>query len=149
MKALIVIFLFISCSLFGQLNTLHGIFASDDLGVGLKYDRHIAETHYGYYCTFRYGSYHADECGRIVHYKTSFGMAMYIDQHDDYNVRFSAGVVGHYYRILETGYDDDLGFALFPVTFEMGTGCTIKRFNAGFSYDILKKDTEIMFGWSF
>jgi len=24
-----------------------------------------------------------------------------------------------------------------------------KRFNAGFSYDILKKDTEIMFGWSF
>jgi hypothetical protein len=148
-KSLIILFLFLSLVGVSQQNTLSGIFAANDLAIGVKYDRHIYNSHNGYYGSFRYGSYNAPECGRIVHYKGSIGYTAYMIGEDEYNVKFNLGLVGHHYKILEEGYEEVSNFTLFPASIELGVGCIIRRFNSGFTYDPFKKDVEMLFGWSF
>jgi len=146
MKTLLLFLLLIPLNISAQ-NTLSAIFSNGDYGVGLRYDRQFEN--YGGYASVRYGAYNASVCGQIEHYKTAVGIIGYTSTIDDYGVMFSAGLSGHYYNVINEGTEDVSWRALAPVSFEIGTGCIIKWFNAGFVYDPIKRDLEVNFGYTF
>ena len=148
MKAILLLtFLCISTPLLSQKNTIYIIHQPTDMALGLRYDRQISD--YGFYLSASKGTYRFDNitCEHIDnitcdHIKVVGGIVNY--KSDEAVTRlFSAGISYNIYGAL---IPEKVSF---PVSFDLGCGCRINRFNAGFCMDFIKWEGTINFGYSF
>lgn len=135
MKRFCLAIIFLSLGLVYGQNVISLTFQPTDLGYGLRYDRLLRD--YGFYSSISHGSYKFDDKYIKNHYKAAIGVTIPID--DSY---VSAGINAHNYR----GVCGTFGKALDPVSFELGAGVLLGRFNVAFRMDFLKGEGCIDFG---
>lgn len=145
----IIIFLLITININGQ-NVISLTFAGSDFAFGGRYDHQFGR--YGLYAGSGFGHYVNGECGTVSHLKASAGIMKYIqnNQMDEWITYFSLGANGHYYKTIIKGTEELEGHAIFPVSFEIGTGFIVeKRFMCGWTWDVIKREVVINVGYRF
>ena len=137
MKLLCSIFfiLYTYTSVYAQKNIISATFQPTDLGYGIRYDRLFKD--FGLYSGLTRGEYRVDEFYIKDHYKVAFGVTTPID--DSY---LSIGLSCHKYGAIY----GDFCKALSPVSFEVGAGVFLGRFNVAFRMDFLKGEGCVDFG---
>ena len=125
MKALSLIFLFISLTAFSQ-NTISGTFSGNDMGSGIRYDYQITQNknaNHGFYVHAGYGCYNDVYVGRVEHYRASAGYDIILRNYASKDMLqvFSVGISGHKYNQFEEGVTE-LNHGTNHVSIELGFG---------------------------
>ena len=153
MKALSLIFLFISLTGFSQ-NTISGTFSGNDMGTGVRYDHQITQNknaNHGFYVHAGYGCYNDVYVGRVEHYRASAGYDIILRNYASKDMLqvFSVGISGHKYNQFEEGVTE-LNHGTNPVSIEFGFGMILlQRLSWIVNYDPLKKDVVVAVGYRF
>jgi hypothetical protein len=149
MKALLIIFLFISLEIQAQ-NILSLTYERSDNGFGLRYDRQINWS--GFYIGGGYGMYNKASSGMWEHYKMQAGFTRYFRNYaePDWLMFFSIGANGHRYIPQSKGTHEIEARALYPFSADIGVGCIIcKRLLIGWDADFIKGDSVFKIGYRF
>ena len=153
MKALSLIFLFISLTAFSQ-NTISGTFSGNDMGSGIRYDYQITQNknaNHGFYVHAGYGCYNDVYVGRVEHYRASAGYDIILRNYASKDMLqvFSVGISGHKYNQFEEGVTE-LNHGTNHVSIELGFGMILlQRLSWIVNYDPLKKDVVVAVGYRF
>jgi predicted porin len=145
MKNLLIILLLLApLSLSGQYRHILSVnYAPQDNGIGFKYDYRIDKI--GLYGTYSYGNYYGED--------ENFEK-WYITNHNRYSAgvtfwnteaHLMAGLV--YHSNGKVKLPESIAEPVkWPVSLEFGIAGSVNRFNAGFRYDILRKEGMFEFG---
>ena len=153
MKALSLIFLFISLTGFSQ-STISGTFSGNDMGTGVRYDHQLSQnrnTNHGVYVHAGYGCYRDTDVGEVEHYRASMGYEVILKNYASKDMLqiFSVGISGHKYNQFEEGVTE-LNHGTNPVSIEFGFGMILlQRLSWIVNYDPLKKDVVVAVGYRF
>lgn len=147
MKKLILITIFVFCSIFArsQNHTLYIVFQPLDLGLGLRYD--LCFNKIGFYTSVSYGSYYLYKMnGLRDHIKLTAGLM--ILYHKDFY--FIGGANYHYINAFNPSIDVINSRILDHWSFELGvTSVIFKKIKIGLRTDILKWEPCIDLGLIF
>ena len=135
MKKFCLAIIFFSLGLVYAQNVVSLTFQPTDLGYGLRYDHLFKD--FGLYTGLTKGEYRLDEFYIKDHYKVSLGAAVPCQ----YSY-LSAGLSYHRYGARY----GDFSKALDPVSFDLGCGVILGRFNIAFRMDFLKGEGCFDFG---
>jgi len=136
---LLLTFLCFFSSLLAQKNTVYIIHQPTDMGLGLRYDRQISD--FGFYLSASKGTYRFSDIS-CNHVKLVGGVVSFKSD-DTVTKLFSAGLSYNFYGDL---IPEKVSF---PLSLDLGVGCRINRFNAGFCMDFIKWESTINIGYSF
>lgn len=139
-------FLFCFVAVFSQKNTTYLSLSLPDRGIGLRYERNFLNepqtNSMGLFLGATKGHYDTWYKRVLKHTKINAGLVYYYHGPEYTNI-FTCGLNYNFYsRLPEID-------TYFPVSFDIGTGMRIKKVSVLMTYDILKKDASINFGYSF
>ena len=150
MIALILLFMFCAVAAFSQKNTLYGSLSLPDRGLGFRYERNLIKqpqtNSIGVYIGATIGKYKYWYQSYLKHAKINAGVTYFVHTPgSSYTNIFVAGLNYHFYsgdKLLDPKI-------YFPASFDIGAGLRIKRINVLMTYDVLKKDSSLNFGYTF
>jgi hypothetical protein len=154
----ISLLLIIALNINAQKNALYVTFQPIDLGIGIRYDRHINHD-MGLYSSLSWGNYKSMQLQDFSnqsfyiknHYKVAFGMMLYLENKIllyENNIYFSLGVSYHIYGEHE-GVMCNENTVFLPLSYEVGVGTKFKRMNISVRYDMIKHESSFDIGFNF
>jgi len=146
MKKLLIITLLVFITSFIKGQTVYLTLSPVDMGVGMRYDRHISD--FGVYVSGIYGNYHLYHGYIRDHWKISSGLTLTLPERG-YDTYFSIGICAHKYGDTFLPLEYNLRRVLSPLSFEVGAGAVMGRIVAGFRIDPYKWDSAIDIGFKF